>query len=221
MLACSGTGAMEAAVVNVLSPGDTMLALVAGNFGERWAAHRQRLRHGRAGRWRRRGARRCRRRRWRAGARRATRRSAPSSSSSTSRRPAPRHDIEALARITRGARTRCSWWTPSPAPGPCRLETRGLGRGRRGGRQPEGAGPAARASPSSPSSARAWQRVESATAPRFYFDLRRERKAPGRRESAFTPAISHVVALKAALDVRGGAWAASTRSCATRARSRP
>ena len=29
---------MEAALVNVLSPGDAMLALVAGNFGERWAA---------------------------------------------------------------------------------------------------------------------------------------------------------------------------------------
>src|SRR4029450_12246542 len=37
LLACSGTGAMEAALVNVLSPGESMLALVAGNFGERWA----------------------------------------------------------------------------------------------------------------------------------------------------------------------------------------
>ncbi|PYQ50435.1 MAG: aminotransferase, partial [Acidobacteria bacterium] len=38
ILSCSGTGGMEAALVNVLSPGDTMLALVAGNFGERWSA---------------------------------------------------------------------------------------------------------------------------------------------------------------------------------------
>src|SRR4051794_38468469 len=38
ILACSGTGGMEAAVVNVLSPGDKMLALVAGNFGERWTS---------------------------------------------------------------------------------------------------------------------------------------------------------------------------------------
>src|SRR5262245_21648136 len=37
VLATSGTGAMEAAVVNVISPGESMLALVAGNFGERWA----------------------------------------------------------------------------------------------------------------------------------------------------------------------------------------
>src|SRR6185503_19430517 len=36
--------------------------------------------------------------------------------------------------------------------------------------------------------------------PRFYFDLRRERKAQVAGESAFTPAISNVIALKAALD---------------------
>ena len=32
----SGTGAMEAAVVNTLSAGDTVLVLRAGKFGERW-----------------------------------------------------------------------------------------------------------------------------------------------------------------------------------------
>lgn len=35
--ASSGTGSLEAAVVNVLSPGDKVLALVAGEFGERFA----------------------------------------------------------------------------------------------------------------------------------------------------------------------------------------
>ncbi|MDD5746626.1 MAG: alanine--glyoxylate aminotransferase family protein [Candidatus Omnitrophica bacterium] len=34
--AASGTGAMEAAVVNLLSPGDTALCIQAGKFGERW-----------------------------------------------------------------------------------------------------------------------------------------------------------------------------------------
>src|SRR5687768_6172775 len=38
VLAASGTGGMEAALTNVLAPGDVVLALVAGNFGERWAA---------------------------------------------------------------------------------------------------------------------------------------------------------------------------------------
>jgi aspartate aminotransferase-like enzyme len=34
--ACSGTGAMEAAVVNTLSHGDTVAVVSAGKFGERW-----------------------------------------------------------------------------------------------------------------------------------------------------------------------------------------
>ncbi|MEK7700877.1 MAG: alanine--glyoxylate aminotransferase family protein [candidate division NC10 bacterium] len=35
-LACSGTGAMEAAVVNTLSSGDTVAVIRAGKFGDRW-----------------------------------------------------------------------------------------------------------------------------------------------------------------------------------------
>ncbi len=35
-LACSGTGAMEAAVVNTLSAGDTVAVVRAGKFGDRW-----------------------------------------------------------------------------------------------------------------------------------------------------------------------------------------
>jgi aspartate aminotransferase-like enzyme len=49
-------------------------------------------------------------------------------------------------------------------------------------------------------SSKAWTRMGVANAPRFYFDLRRERRAQTEGESAFTPAISHVVALRAALD---------------------
>jgi len=36
ILACSGTGAMEAAVINLLSCGDTALTIQGGKFGERW-----------------------------------------------------------------------------------------------------------------------------------------------------------------------------------------
>ncbi|MDQ6991293.1 MAG: alanine--glyoxylate aminotransferase family protein [Mariprofundaceae bacterium] len=36
MLSCSGTGAMEAAVMNVCTTGDTMIYVNAGKFGERW-----------------------------------------------------------------------------------------------------------------------------------------------------------------------------------------
>ncbi|MGE5197281.1 MAG: pyridoxal-phosphate-dependent aminotransferase family protein, partial [Deltaproteobacteria bacterium] len=36
ILASSGTGAMEAAVVNILSPGDVAITVEGGKFGERW-----------------------------------------------------------------------------------------------------------------------------------------------------------------------------------------
>lgn len=36
VLACSGSGAMEAAVTNLLAPGEKAIACVAGKFGERW-----------------------------------------------------------------------------------------------------------------------------------------------------------------------------------------
>jgi len=36
VLACSGTGVMEASVSNLTSPGDKVLVLSAGKFGERW-----------------------------------------------------------------------------------------------------------------------------------------------------------------------------------------
>ena len=36
ILASSGTGAMEASVSNLTSPGDRVLVLTAGKFGERW-----------------------------------------------------------------------------------------------------------------------------------------------------------------------------------------
>jgi aspartate aminotransferase-like enzyme len=38
MFTSSGTGAMESAAANLLSPGDDVLVVSAGSFGERWAA---------------------------------------------------------------------------------------------------------------------------------------------------------------------------------------
>src|SRR6266581_2847744 len=38
VLACSGSGVMEASVSNLTSPGDKILVLTAGKFGERWTA---------------------------------------------------------------------------------------------------------------------------------------------------------------------------------------
>ena len=46
---------------------------------------------------------------------------------------------------------------------------------------------------------RAWHRMETATLPRFYFDLRLERKNAVNGESAWTPAVSLLLAMDAAL----------------------
>ena len=49
-------------------------------------------------------------------------------------------------------------------------------------------------------SERAWQRMEINKSPRYYFDLRKERKSAAKGETAFTPATSLFAALGAALD---------------------
>ena len=49
-------------------------------------------------------------------------------------------------------------------------------------------------------SERAFERMDQAQSPRYYFDLRQERKANARGESAFTPATALVAGLAAALD---------------------
>jgi len=49
-------------------------------------------------------------------------------------------------------------------------------------------------------SERAWQRMEQAKQPRYYFDLRKERKGAAKGESAFTPATALIAGLAAALE---------------------
>lgn len=195
LLSCSGTGAMEAALVNVLSPGEPMLALVAGNFGERWAAlgraHGMNVRILDAP--------------WgeavtparvaealdRGGARAVFVQLSESSTGAA-------HDVEALARITRQRDALLVVDAISGA-GAMRLETEAWGvdvvvvGSQKALALPPGLSFVAL-------SERAWLRVEGSTAPRFYFDLRRERKAQAEGEAAFTPAIAHIVALEAALD---------------------
>ena len=50
-------------------------------------------------------------------------------------------------------------------------------------------------------SERAWKRMDTTTSPRYYFDLRKERKSAAKGESAYTPATSLFAALGAALGV--------------------
>ena len=49
-------------------------------------------------------------------------------------------------------------------------------------------------------SERAWKRMETTKSPRYYFDLRKERRTAAKGESAYTPATSLFAALGAALD---------------------
>ena len=53
-------------------------------------------------------------------------------------------------------------------------------------------------------SQRAWDRMESSYNPRYYFDLRKERKNAKLGESAYTPAVALIAALGAALDYIAG-----------------
>ncbi len=196
ILACSGTGGMEAALVNALSPGDAMLALVAGSFGERWAAigraHGMEVRvleapwgeavspESVAGALR------------RDPAIRAV--FVQHSESSTG----VRHDVRGLAEVVREQPDTLLVVDAISGAGAMPLETDawGLDVVVVGSQKALALPPGLAFLALGP---RAWPRIESARAPRFYFDLRRERKAQAGGESAFTPAIAQVAALRAAL----------------------
>ena len=47
---------------------------------------------------------------------------------------------------------------------------------------------------------RAWERMEATYNPRYYFDLRKERKNAKNGESAYTPSVALIAGLGAALD---------------------
>ena len=53
-------------------------------------------------------------------------------------------------------------------------------------------------------SQRAWDRMEATYNPRYYFDLRKERKNAAKGESAYTPPVALIAALGAALDYIAG-----------------
>ncbi len=201
VLASSGTGAMEAAIVNLLSPGDKMLALVAGNFGERWEklgkSYGMDVISLKA--------------KWGEAVSPAEVKAALDkdpeiravfcqlSESSTG----ACHDVKALAEITRKLPNTLLVVDAISGAGAMTLETAAWGIDVVVvGSQKALALPPGLAFVSA--SARAWERIEATKSPRFYFDLRRERKSQAGGETGFTPAISHIIALKAALDFING-----------------
>jgi aspartate aminotransferase-like enzyme len=196
VLACSGSGVMEASVSNLTSPGDKILVLTAGKFGERWTALgkafgcnvetiskpygqtfsleevRSRL----------------------APDVRAVYVQATESSTGA------RHDVKGIAKLVRAAGDDVILVVDAiTGLGTTHLDVDGWGVDMIiGGSQkalmiPPGLAYCA-------VSDRAWQRMESTKSPRYYFDLRKERKSAAKGESAFTPATSLFAALGAALD---------------------
>ncbi|MFI5005910.1 MAG: pyridoxal-phosphate-dependent aminotransferase family protein [Solirubrobacterales bacterium] len=196
ILSCSGSGAMEAAVVNTVAPGEAMLALVAGHFGQRWAdigrAHARDVRVLEAP--------------WGEAV------SAGDLALALARDPAiravfvqlsesstgARHDVQALAAVTRERPGTLLVVDAISGAGAMPLETEAWGvdvvvvGSQKALSLPPGLAFVA-------VSPKAWACIESCSSPRFYFDLLRERKGQAEGSSAFTPGISHVVALRAAL----------------------
>jgi len=221
LLSCSGSGGMEAALVNTLSTGDTMLALVAGNFGERWAsigkAHGMDVQILEA--------------EWgtavKAEAVKAALDANPKirgvfvqhNESSTG----VKHDIQAIASVVKDRADVILVVDAISGMGAMPLHTEEWGVDVVVvGSQKSLALPPGMAFISV--NEKAWQRIQTTKSAKFYFDLLRERKTQVNFESAWTPPISLVVALDAVLkdlDAAGGVDAlvknAGTLAAMTRA----
>ena len=195
MFAASGTGAMEAAVVNTLSPGDRVLVVRGGKFGERWAeicqAHGLQVTsvdvpYGKS---------------VDPAALAGTLKAEPeiravfATQSETSTGAV--HDIQALAALLKeGQAILVVDAITSLGVMDLPAEAWGVDVVVAGSQKalmlPPGLAFAA-------VSDRAWARVQQARFPRFYFDFAAERKATQGNQSAFTPAVSLVVGLRESL----------------------
>lgn len=194
VLACSGTGAMEAAVCNLTSPGDRVLVVTAGKFGERWrdlasaygcnvdlvsTAYGDTVE-------------------MHAVAAKLTPETRVLYVQATESSTGVRHDIEAIARLLRNTGTLLVVDAITGL-GTTGFDVDGwgidviIGGSQKAVMIPPGLAYCA-------ISQRAWKRMEASRQPRYYFDLRKERKAVAKGESAFTPATSLIAALAAALD---------------------
>ncbi|HZZ39672.1 MAG TPA: alanine--glyoxylate aminotransferase family protein [Acidobacteriaceae bacterium] len=196
LLASSGTGAMEASVSNLTSPGDRVLVLSAGKFGERWESLAKAFG--------------C----------QVDRVSAPYGQTfspeeirkavrpdtravfvqATESSTGVRHDIQAIAGLLRSSGSEALLIVDAIT---------GLGTTHFdvdawdidviiGGSQKAVMIPPGLAYLSL--SDRAWKAAETSKNPRYYFDLRKERKNAQKGESSYTPAVALIAALGAALD---------------------
>src|SRR6266403_5404094 len=195
VLASSGTGVMEGSVSNLTSPGDKVLVLTAGKFGERWrdlanafgcaveligAPYgetlslddiRQKLTPDV----------------------RAVYVQATESSTGA------RHDVKGIAKLVRAQGDETLLVVDAiTGLGTTHFDVDGwgidviIGGSQKALMIPPGLAYCA-------ISERAWKRMETAKNPRFYFDLRKERKSQTKGETAFTPATTLVAGMGAAL----------------------
>jgi aspartate aminotransferase-like enzyme len=194
VLASSGTGAMEAAVSNLTSPGDKVLVLTAGKFGERWvslakafgcdvtvlskpygetftiAEVQQHL----------------------------TPETKAVFVQATETSTGVRHDVGAIGRLLKGTETLLVVDAITGL-GTTAFNVDGdgvdviIGGSQKALMIPPGLAYLA-------VSERAWARMETSKQPRYYFDLRKERKSAAKGESAYTPAVALIAAMGAALD---------------------
>ena len=196
LLSSSGTGAMEAAVSNLTSPGDRVLVLTAGKFGERWtslakafgcevdvvnAPYGQTFSLDEV----------------KAALKLETR---VVLMQATETSTGVRHCVPGVAKLLKDAGSETLLVVDAiTGLGTTHLDMDAwgvdvlIGGSQKAVMIPPGLsylaiGP------------RAWDRMEASYNPRYYFDLRKERKNARAGESAYTPAVALIAALGAALD---------------------
>src|SRR3984893_9838142 len=196
VLACSGTGVMEASVSNLTSPGDQVLVLTAGKFGERWTGLAKAFG--------------C----------NVDVLTAPYGETfslndirgkltpdvravfvqATESSTGARHDVQGIAKLVRANGDDTLLVVDAiTGLGTTHLDVDAwgvdviIGGSQKALMIPPGLAYCA-------VSERAWRRMETTKSPRFYFDLRKERKSAAQGESAYTPATSLFAALGAALE---------------------
>jgi aspartate aminotransferase-like enzyme len=194
LFTASGTGAMEAAVTNLTSPGDKVLVVTAGKFGERWESLARvygceveslKAPYGQT-----------------VTAQQVREKLKPEHKvlymQGTESSTGVRHDVEGIAKVLKGSDTLLVVDAITGL-GTTHFDVDGwgvdviIGGSQKAVMIPPGLAYSA-------VSDRAWQRMETSKNPRYYFDLRKERKNGAKGESSYTPSTALVAALNAALD---------------------